>query len=369
MKKIFSLFLSAVMLISVFGIVPMTAEASLDNEYSNYYITNVEANYDSNYAFNIDWLSYDYDDDRYYFQYYPFDEGDSITVTYYGKKKSGSYQTFKRTYEYYYDDDDDDEYFVDTKDNENVIYPRFYINYGDIFYFDKEAYVIVGVYDDYYDEYEEDACYCNFVCYHNGSTYYNVDYPATTDSDGHWSNRCSECYEALNGGAIPRISTISLSQTEYTFNGYQKTPTVTVKDRLGNKLVNGIDYDVVYPSGRVNVGEYKVWVKFKGDYAKSDYRIFDIFPTDTKITKKSGVKKGFKITWKRSYQVDGYQIQYSLKKNFSGAKTVYASANATTKTVKKLKRKKNYYVRIRGYKSASGYTYYTGWKTAKVKTK
>ena len=73
--------------------------------------------------------------------------------------------------------------------------------------------------------------------------------------------------------------------------------------------------------------------------------------------------KGSKIT--------GYQVQYSLKKNFSSKKTVTVSKAATTKVViKKLKSKKTYYVRIRAYKKVKGKKYYSAWskaKTVKVK--
>jgi len=42
----------------------------------------------------------------------------------------------------------------------------------------------------------------------------------------------------------------------------------------------------------------------------------------------------------------------------------------TSSTVKKLKAKKKYYVRIRTYKKVNGKTYYSGWSKVKnVKTK
>ena len=71
--------------------------------------------------------------------------------------------------------------------------------------------------------------------------------------------------------------------------------------------------------------------------------------------------------------IDGYQIQYSRRKDFRGGTTVKVNVkgyNKTAKTIKKLKRGVNYYVRIRTYAKLGGKTYYSAWsKKAKVKTK
>ena len=64
----------------------------------------------------------------------------------------------------------------------------------------------------------------------------------------------------------------------------------------------------------------------------------------------------------------GYQLQYGLKKNFRGAKTIAKKSSSIT--VKKLKLKKTYYVRARVYKKIAGNTYYGKWsgrKSVKIK--
>ena len=71
-------------------------------------------------------------------------------------------------------------------------------------------------------------------------------------------------------------------------------------------------------------------------------------------------------------QTTGYQIQYSTSSKFkSGNKTITISKNkATSKTIKKLKARKKYYVRIRTYKIVKGVKYYSTWsKTKSIKTK
>ncbi len=98
---------------------------------------------------------------------------------------------------------------------------------------------------------------------------------------------------------------------------------------------------------------------------------------NAKIKKLTKAKKSFKATWKKVNGVKGYQIQYSTSKKFTKktAKTVTIKKNKTTsKTVKKLKAKKKYYVRIRTYKNVklNGKTVkvYSSWSKAKtVKTK
>ena len=94
-------------------------------------------------------------------------------------------------------------------------------------------------------------------------------------------------------------------------------------------------------------------------------------PTGTTLTKVAGGSKSFSAQWKQNKAVNGYQVQYSLKSNFSGAKTVTVKSNKTLKTtVKKLSAKKVYYVRIRTYKTIAKVNYFSTWsKAVKVKTK
>ena len=73
------------------------------------------------------------------------------------------------------------------------------------------------------------------------------------------------------------------------------------------------------------------------------------------------------IKWEKNTAGNGYQIQYSTSKKFAkGNKTKTISKNKTTSyTIKKLKKKTTYYVRIRTYKKVSGKTYYSGWSSVK----
>lgn len=67
------------------------------------------------------------------------------------------------------------------------------------------------------------------------------------------------------------------------------------------------------------------------------------------------VAKGKKLTvsWKKDKTVSGYEIQCALKKNFKSGlkKATIKKAKTTSTTIKKLKKGKKYYVRVRAYKT------------------
>lgn len=95
-------------------------------------------------------------------------------------------------------------------------------------------------------------------------------------------------------------------------------------------------------------------------------------PKKTSIKKLSKGKKKFTVTWAKVSGVKGYQIQYSSNKTFKkNNKSVTVTKQKTTKaTVKKLKSKKKYYVRVRTYKTVNGKKIYSSWSKVKsVKTK
>lgn len=86
-----------------------------------------------------------------------------------------------------------------------------------------------------------------------------------------------------------------------------------------------------------------------------------------KITLKKG-KKQFKATWKKIGGASGFQIKYSLKSNFTSAKGKTFKGRGIT--IKKLKSKKTYYVKVRAFKIVNKKKVYSDWsKVGSVKTK
>lgn len=180
---------------------------------------------------------------------------------------------------------------------------------------------------------------------------------------------------------------------EQTYTGKPILPAVQLPG-----LVSGRDYTVEYASN-TNVGTAIIIVKGTGNYAGEATIRFNIKsapvtkpstpavkpttpkpatptpvvekPVTVKGTTLSSVKntktRKMTVKWKKNKAVNGYQIQYATNKKFtSGSKTVTVNKNSTvSKTVKKLKKGKKYYVRIRTYKTVNGKKYYSSWSKAK----
>ena len=95
-------------------------------------------------------------------------------------------------------------------------------------------------------------------------------------------------------------------------------------------------------------------------------------PKSTKTKKVKSSKKAIAVEWVKTKGVKGYEIQVATDKKFKkNKKTVTVKKQKTTKTtVKKLKAKKKYYVRVRTYKIVNGKKVYSSWSKVKsVKTK
>ena len=95
-------------------------------------------------------------------------------------------------------------------------------------------------------------------------------------------------------------------------------------------------------------------------------------PKKTSIKKLKKGKKSITILWAKSAGVKGYQIQLATDKKFKKNKKIITikKQKTTKKTVKKLKSKKKYFVRVRTYKTVNGKKVYSSWSKIKsVKTK
>ena len=78
-----------------------------------------------------------------------------------------------------------------------------------------------------------------------------------------------------------------------------------------------------------------------------------------------------KVTIKKVAGAAGYEVQYSTSKKFTKKTTKSKTTKKTSYTVKSLKDKTTYYVRVRAYKlDKNGKKVYSKWtSTTKVKTK
>lgn len=97
-------------------------------------------------------------------------------------------------------------------------------------------------------------------------------------------------------------------------------------------------------------------------------------PAKTTVKLSKAKKTSLKVTWKKVSGVAAYQIQYGTSKSFKKAKTVKVSAKSTSKVLKKLKKNKKYYVRVRSCKvtkvNNKSKNVYSAWSAKKaLKTK
>lgn len=84
------------------------------------------------------------------------------------------------------------------------------------------------------------------------------------------------------------------------------------------------------------------------------------------LSAKNKKKQAVILSWSKKSGATGYQIQYATNKKFKSKKVVeITGSDITTTRIKKLKKKKTYYIRVRAYKTVSGRKQYSAWSTKK----
>lgn len=216
--------------------------------------------------------------------------------------------------------------------------------------------------------YEEYGFYDLSITVH-AHTYQTISIKrATLRSNGTIIRRCSGCGDETTA-TIYKPAHVLLTTTSYTYNGGAKTPGVVVTDMNG-KVISNNTYKITYQADTKSAGKHGVIVTFKGKYSGTATRYYQIKPRGTSITKLSRASKAFTVKVKKqpAATATGYQVQYSVYRNFKRAKT--RTFNGTSRKITKLKKKKYYYVRVRTYKKTGTGTLYSSWSSArKIKTK
>ena len=205
------------------------------------------------------------------------------------------------------------------------------------------------------------------VTYSNASSKTVGKYTATIKFKGNYSGTKTIGYHIT--AASPK--TVKLSTNNFVYNGKVQKPSVVAKDSAGNTLVLNKDYTVTYSDANSKaLGKYTVTIKFKGNYTGTKTIGYHINPKGTEFVPSSqggfkAIKNGFTLKWnKQSSQTTGYQIQYATKRDFSNAASVtITNTNTTSYTFKNRAGGTRYYVRIRTYKKANGKTYFSAWNS------
>lgn len=204
--------------------------------------------------------------------------------------------------------------------------------------------------------------------------YKNIITEATPFLDGTIIKQCTICNDRqfVQTIAKPAVYTV----TKNTYTGKVLKPSITITDRNGEKL-SPSSYEIIYKKPGKNVGTYQAQIHFRGNYTGSKTISYQILPKNCSLKSVKSKKKSFTVRWKKlstkmtSKRISAYQIQYSEKPNFSKGKIKKVSGYKKTNiTIKKLKSKRKYYVRIRTLLKSGGKTYYSNWSASKnVKAK
>ena len=187
---------------------------------------------------------------------------------------------------------------------------------------------------------------------------------AGLNKDGYIKKQCSMCKSTVKT-TIYRIKSVKPSYDKTEYSGNAKTPTVTVKDRAGNRLKNGSDYSVSYSGKRKEIGTYKVVVKFKGKYSGTKQLSFKIvLGKVSKIKQIEGQETRF--AWSKVYGADGYEV-YKYNSKSKKYEKLYVTKHNSLYGGKISRDMK---ILVRAYRKVGKKTYYGDWsKTLTLKAK
>ena len=224
-----------------------------------------------------------------------------------------------------------------------------------------------------------------------GHDYQRKKMPAGATTLGYTTNTCARCgdtffdsYTSPAGKLTPKCKVRTVTAQTITWNkvktatGYQVQ--ISTKDGKKWSTYANLKAGVTsYTFKKLAAGNnYKFRVRFyiKAVDKKNYFSPWSAtinsptLPAGTVFTKLTPAKRMFIAQWKKQAG-NGYQVQYSLKANFAGAKTITVKNPKLLKaTAAKLYAGKYYFVRIRTYKTIARANYFSAWsKTYKVKTK
>ena len=178
---------------------------------------------------------------------------------------------------------------------------------------------------------------------------------ASFEKDGWKQEMCIYCGD-FRATTIPQVASVTLSTTEYVYDGKNKTPKVTLKDREGKVLVKGRDYILRTPSKRNGIGKHTVVIELIGDYEDISSVSFYILPAtpDVEVTRTTS---SVKLTWDKVAGATGYEI-YRYNKSTDTYKKLKTTTE-TSYTDKELSAGTKYTYKVVSYKKLNnGNVYY-----------
>ena len=174
----------------------------------------------------------------------------------------------------------------------------------------------------------------------NGHDYkWKVSKKATSSASGYKYGTCNVCGTKTKKTTIYKISKQELSFTKVVVNGEQQIPEVIIKDSKGKVLVEDVDYTLTPTTGGVEVGRYKMSIKYKGDYSGSKSLYFTVLPkapasvsAELSTASSTSGYDDVKLTWEKAENASGYRVYY---KKASSKTWTYASSTTKNYYTKK----------------------------------
>ncbi|SCG89308.1 Fibronectin type III domain [uncultured Clostridium sp.] len=144
---------------------------------------------------------------------------------------------------------------------------------------------------------------------------------------------------------------------------YRKTGTSKTWQKIAT-IKKGSTVSYVDKKRLVNGTQYTYMVKaYKGSSVGTGTTLKTVRLAAPAITSCTSRPRAITLKWKKSSNVTGYEIRYTIG---SSSKTIRVKNKAAVKSViKNLKKGKTYTVRMRTYKTISKKTYYSTWSAAK----
>ena len=227
-------------------------------------------------------------------------------------------------------------------------------------------------------------------CTNNGYTVYTCSKAAAADgktyrmaaalgAPGHLYNETRICERCGWKEVSINECTVKLQQTSYAYTGKAVKPKVTLTAN-GVKMNSYYDYKITGYKNNIKCGTGKIYISTNfyngGDLINGSGSIalqekayvvtFRIVPAVVKNLKVSRINKtSMRVKWGKR-ECTGYQIRYSTAKNFKSYKQVNVKGKTSTKKdIRKLKKGKRYYVKVRAYTTVNGAKIFGKWSGTK----
>ncbi len=227
---------------------------------------------------------------------------------------------------------------------------------------------MIGVNNDWYDHGDVPEEYKNFkikkgtVLIAAGACqtvdFETVEIPSTVKYIGQLAFGTCETLKFTIPTSVTNIYDDAFEDTGAVSDVYYKGSRSDVKKIKAKNAYSKKTYSLTEKSFKNLFGAEYYNTKFTVHYAKVSAPV---------VTSLKKIKKGFTIRWKKRTGAKGYQVQYATNRAMtSSKKLVTVKGNKTfKKTVKNLKGKKAYYVRMRSYKLSGGKKVYSSWSDVK----